>query len=207
MDELTKVAAEEVTKTANGLLVRIFGPAADGLGIMLSQGIKLRILKNQVRGLKKVKDICEAENIELKQVNLKVLLPYLEGIAVEEEPELEEVWAKLMVNYLDATKNLESVVYPSVLKQLSTTDVNALKAVYDTGGAVQIIAGQLRQLVNRDNRKQYEMTYQMNNLLRLGFFDQLPSTAKTQPGLSMPMASILFKLSGFGKDFYEACQR
>lgn len=54
MSELTK-AAEEATKTANNLLQKLFGPGAEAMGMNMAQGIRLRAVQNQIRGLKNSK--------------------------------------------------------------------------------------------------------------------------------------------------------
>jgi len=208
MDEITKVAAEEATKTAGGLMSRLFGPLADGLGLMMSQGIRIRVLENQIRGMKMVKEICERENVKAKAVNLKVVLPYLEGVGLEEEPELEKMWANLMVNYLDPERNLETVVYPSILKQLSTEEIKALGTIYDKRDTVTQQIGKMTITINEIYDDDFKI--KLHNLLRLGIIERelndnyIMGSAASGLGYMFPRK---YKLSGFGREFYEACQR
>lgn len=131
LEKATSDASGEAAKTANNLLSRILGPAADEWGLIISDTLKPRRLKNQIRNFKKVQDIIEKEGIEMKQVNLKVLFPYLENVSLEEDETLQNIWAKLFTNYIDAAKNLNVTVYPNVLSQLSTEDIELLSFMAD----------------------------------------------------------------------------
>ena len=93
---------------------------------MWSDNVKIWRLNNQIRNLGKVKKIVEEHHIDIKQVNVKVLLPYLEGVSLEEDETLQNMWANLFVNYIDVSVNLASNVYPSVLSQISTQEVRIL---------------------------------------------------------------------------------
>ena len=91
--------------------------------------MRLRRLKNQLKVLEKAKEMAEVMKIDIKQINLKALFPLLEGIAVEEDETLQDMWANLFVNYIDSKRNLTINVYPEVLKQLSTNEVTILKYI------------------------------------------------------------------------------
>ena len=61
-----------------------------------------------------------------KMSSLTALFPYLEGIALEEEEDLQEMWANMFVNYIDTEKNLTMMVFPDILKHLSSNEVKML---------------------------------------------------------------------------------
>lgn len=210
MDALTKVTTEEAAKTANGLMTRIFGPAADGLGIILSQPIKERVVFNQLRALEKLRTKLSKEGASLRQVNLKVLFPYLDGISVEEDPELEDLWANLMANYLDSDKNLETTVYPSILKQISSNEAKALELFYE-GSFVTVFADNKKTLMRFENEKVLQDKFEgpINNLYRLGLLEHEKTPARISTGLSDYITALfnMYKISPFGKDFYKACHR
>jgi hypothetical protein len=207
MNMLEKTA-EEGAKQANGLLARIFGPSADGLGIMLSQPIKMRLVQNQIRNLEKLKNICEKEGVNIKQVDLKAVLPYLEGIALEEDPVLEELWANLMANYLDSEKNLNTTVYPSILKQISSSEAKALEYFYK-GSLVSVTSTNTMQIdINDPEMKQTKFEAPVNNLYRLGLIEDLKLAPQHGSGLTNIYSVFkMYKISPFGNDFYLACQR
>jgi len=65
-------------------------------------------------------------------VPLKTLFPLLEGAALEEEDDLSDKWAALLVNA--ATPNSSVTIYPSfphILSQLSSRDARVLDGIYD----------------------------------------------------------------------------
>jgi hypothetical protein len=117
---------EKSLDLAKGFLQKLIGPSVDELGLMFSDNVKLWRLKNQIRNLEKVKKIVEEQQINIKQVNLKVVIPYLEGVSLEEDETLQNLWANLFANYIDSAKNLTINVYPNILKQLSTNEVKIL---------------------------------------------------------------------------------
>ena len=206
MNEVTKIAAEEATKTANGLLAKVFGPGAETMGINMAQGIRLRAVQNQIRGLKKLAEICEKEKFSMRQVNIKAVFPYLEGIALEEEPVVEDLWANLMANYLDTAKNLEQTVYPSILKQLSTADVHRLK----TFSEHRFITVVPREIIGQIGEPVY--TYEaISNLERLGLIKVNIKVGIMRSQLENSIINRLgmqhYLMTEFGKGFYEACQR
>lgn len=210
MNEILKISTVEGVKAANNLLSRIFGPTADELGLILSQPLRERAVMNQLRGLQKLQEKCEKEGFTMRQVNLKVLYPYLEGIAVEEDPELEKLWVNLMANYLDTNKNLQTTVYPSILKQISSPEAKALGVFYE-GSVVNVGENETFSLsFNNQGFEKNMIEAPINNLHRLGLIERANTqTSGSGSGLLSNISSWfnIYKISPFGKDFYEACQR
>jgi hypothetical protein len=213
MDELAKIAAEEATKTGNNLLARIFGPKADALGINMGQGMRLKAVENQIRGLKKLAELCDREKFSIKQVNIKTVFPYLEGIALEEEPVLEDMWANLMANYLDSNKNLTQSVYPTILKQLSTLDIKILE-FFAKNSHIVVIS---EHSESSHQHGQFNLS-EIGNLERLGLVQKDLGTMRDEITLTMnrivhtddlraPAKKWNYEVTQFGLDFYEACQR
>lgn len=130
---------EKGLDVAKDFLVKVFGPTADEIGLLMSDNVKMWRLKNQLRNFEKVKKIVNDKNITIKQVNLKVLLPYLEGVSMEEDDTLQDLWANLFANYLDSSKNLILTVYPSILKQLSTNEIRILEFMVAEKGAINFM--------------------------------------------------------------------
>jgi len=117
---------EKSLDIAKEFLQKLIGPSIEELGLLYSDNVKMWRLKNQITNLGKVKKIVEDEGLSLKQVNLKVLFPYLEGVSLEDNEVLQDMWARLFVNYIDSTKNLKINVYPNILRQLSSNEVAIL---------------------------------------------------------------------------------
>lgn len=200
MSELTK-AAEKATETATGLLSRIFGPAADNLGELMASGLRLRLVNNQVRGLKKLKAQLDNEGVSLKQVDIKAVFPYLQGISVEEDERLENMWSNLMTNYLDAKVNLTSHVYPSILKDISSDEAHILSRMASGGVFVFEFPDGVKLYTTED---QFEVVKcSLNNLRRLGLIEYMPIRSAPQ----FLNTQQVNQISGFGKDFIAACTR
>lgn len=192
--ELLKKGIEETTE----FLKPIVGSPLNEIGLMLSTPLKVRALKNQLDNLDKVKKLVAERGITLKQVNLKVLFPYLNAIALEEEPLLQDLWANLFTNYIDANKSLEIHVYPEILKQISTKEGEILKYVYCYG-----------EIATKNNLEIVVEEELLNNMERLGL---LEFPVKNQAGMYIASEEDIrltvlgiYKLSAFGTKFCEAC--
>lgn len=182
---------EKGLELAKDLLGKIAAPAVEELGLMISDNIKHRRLKNQINNLGKVRKIIEDKGMTLKEVNMKVLFPYLEGIAVEEDETLQDMWANLFVNYVDSKSNLKLTVYPLILKQLSSKEVEILLKTSANG------------MIKNNN----EINSEINNLERLGLIKLQDLHTKGNNNFinNLLGSIIIYVLSEFGKDFIEAC--
>jgi len=206
--------ATETAKTANGLLGRLLGSSADELGTILSTNLKPRLLANQIKNLKKVEKIVADSGMTLKQVNLKVLFPYLENVALEEDETLQDMWAKLFANYLDADKSLTLIVYPSILSQLSTDEVNLLLHMNENDGYANYSPyGYYQAKINPPSLPEEAIV----NLLRLGLIEEIEEyiasgTPSEHPSFGNDLTierdkSYRYLLGSLGKGLIEACTR
>lgn len=116
-----------------GFIEKAIGPTMEEIGLQLSDGIKMRRLRNQLNNLARAEQIAKEQNVKLSRINLKALFPYLEGVALEEDCELQEMWANLFVNYIDSNKNLTMHVFPGILGQLSTNEVKMIAFMGNNG--------------------------------------------------------------------------
>lgn len=89
---------------AKDFLQKLIGPSVDELGLLFSDNVKLWRLKNQIINIEKIKKIIDKEKIGIKQVSLKVLIPYLEGVSLEDDETFPDLWAKLFTNYIDTSE-------------------------------------------------------------------------------------------------------
>jgi hypothetical protein len=189
-------------------LSKLISPSIDELGLMWSDNVKLWRLKLQIKNLTKVRAIVEEHNIDIRQVNLKVLVPYMEGVSLEEDETLQDIWANLFVNYIDASKHLSVTVYPSILSQLSSNDVEVLNDAVKTGIDVSRAN---RNIIGVD-----EDLESVANLVRLGLLFEEPKFSTYPKGDSRngyenlgieEVVSGKYYATTFGHNFYKACQR
>lgn len=195
---------------AKNFLQKLIGPSVDELGLLFSDNIKIWRLQNQVINLKKVKEIVDRDNIRIKQVNLKVLVPYLEGVSLEDEESLQDIWANLFANYIDASKNLTVNVYPSILKQLSSNEVSILKYMQSNRN----------KLIFTDDNPSKENQFtpeKLSNLERLGIVRKSLDITQYGGGIDENNGQWKwdfeesrlgeFYITDFGFEFLNACER
>lgn len=181
-----------------GFVERILGPAIDEQGLMFQDNVKLRRYKNQLRLLNKAKEITEKENIDVKQINFKAFAPLLEGAALEEDETLQDMYANLLVNYIDSSKNLTVTVYPKILSELSTNEIRIIKYMSENKNTLEY----------SDETCDFDLE-EVGNLQRLGLIE--PHTRYSvlddngEPFVGASADSFL--LNYFGHSFLKACTR
>jgi hypothetical protein len=131
------VAKEE----AKGFLKLLLGPSIDAYGQNFALGPRERMFNNIVEVLARAKKTMKAAGISPREVPLKIIHPLLEGAAVEEEPDLQEMWANLLANAADPETNSHiSVSFISILKELSPNDARFLHELFERHQATALIS-------------------------------------------------------------------
>ena len=129
--ELVKAGVEAVLKPVTDLIDKIAGPAAEELGLTIQDQVRVFRFRLQLRLWHEVKQICEEAGIQPQRVPLKVLLPIVENASLEEDDDLQEIWANLLANAADP-RQLSPVLasFVDILKELSAQDVKFLDKFY-----------------------------------------------------------------------------
>lgn len=184
-----------------GFLEKAIGPSATELGLMFGDGLKIRRTRNMIKNLEKVSALAEKYNIKLKQINLKALFPYLEGVSLEEDDTLQDMWANLFLNYVDSEIKMLTTVYPDILKHLSTREAEILKHMYVNGGKLRVGT---RNFVGN-----FIVEYEdLQNLERLRLIEP-ESNFSLYGGSSDPkieeLEPIVFYTTSFGDGFIKSC--
>jgi hypothetical protein len=198
---LKSETADKLIDGAKGFLQSILKPSIDELGLLIADKVKLWRFNNQVNNLNKVKEKVKKAGFEPKQLNPKVLFPYLEGIALEGDDEMQESWADLMTNYLDPEMNLEITVYPLILSQLTMSEIRILRF---------LDLGFMRKEPSRNETLEFSTVNAAAffNLVRLGLVDEDEAYSIEYPDESNLMISIdSHFLTNFGYDFAKAIHR
>ena len=86
----------------------------------------------------KAKLITDEINQKLKEPPLKISIPLLESASLEENNELQEKWANLLVNSLIEKKDIKSI-YIDILKNLSSLEVKILDRIYEKSTSKEFI--------------------------------------------------------------------
>ena len=129
---LTKLDIPAALEATKEFLEKIAGPAAEEVGLLLQDKVRIYRLGNQLKMLAKAQKMLDDAGVSPTSVPFRTLLPLLEGAALEEEDDLSTKWAALLANA--ATPDSPVDIYPSfphILSQLSPRDAKVLDAIYD----------------------------------------------------------------------------
>ncbi|MBL0308946.1 MAG: DUF4393 domain-containing protein [Bacteroidetes bacterium] len=201
---------EKSLDLAKDFLQKLIGHSVDELGLLFADNVKLWRLKNQIRNLEKVKKIVDEEGIKLRQVNLKILVPYLDGVSLEDDEILQDLWANLFTNYIDTSKNLRVNVYPNILKQLSTNEVAILQYMQANGNKIKFRGYNAQKEIECSSEE-------LSNLLRLSLIRETLELSQYGGNVDEStgqwkwdveeVASGDYYITDFGFEFLNACER
>jgi len=128
----TEKGIDAATKVGGFLAKFISGPLEQGIGIFED---KLRYLRweRQVRLIQRSEDFLKEQGLgqPSRPVPLKLAIPLIQEGSLEEDNDLQDLWAKLLVNAGDARNNYQiRSAFISILKDLSSLDVIILHKIY-----------------------------------------------------------------------------
>ncbi len=132
---LVKKGIDEGVSAAKHLLEKLCGPAFDELGLLLQDRARVYRLKNQLRMLGKVQDMLQKAGMEVRAVPLRMLLPLLEGAALEDNENLSGKWAGLLASAASSGE-AESThpSFPRILSEMSPREAVILDKLHQAGG-------------------------------------------------------------------------
>ncbi|MBB4081124.1 hypothetical protein GGR28_003771 [Lewinella aquimaris] len=163
--DLSSTAIEKAIDLIKDFTNSLIGPAIDETGLLLKDRVSYWRFKNQLNILSKAKAIVEKNGIQTKAISLKLLVPLLEHASLEEESELQNRWAILISNLVDASQNIENHVFPYILSQLSIEEYNSLQATINAKRDRLIKAQkELKSYVETKDLIKSDYEYQINNL-------------------------------------------
>lgn len=140
-DEQAK-ATQEVAKASQAAIEairdvsRYFGRFAEGpleqAAGMLEDRLRFMRFEQAVRFQKRAIELMEESGLEkaTRPVPLNFIVPVLEAASLEEDDNLQEVWAKLLVNAVDAeSTSTPRHAYISMLKDMTPFDAQLLRVI------------------------------------------------------------------------------
>jgi hypothetical protein len=211
-------ASKEVIQAGRDLGRFISGPAGEVVG-MLWDRLKVVRFERQVRLAERVQHFLAERRMGApnRTIPLKFGLPLLDNATLEEDDELQDVWAVLLVNGGDADSGVEMRrAFVSVLAEMTALDVRNLAAIEQAspfdlaGGPIGIWASQLpdravpvsrREIGVYDQVPSPEVLTSLSNLERLGCVysgNQLGDVRGVSP-------LHIVGLTPFGRTFVTAC--
>jgi len=130
--DVLEVGAKTLFGPVADLFAKLTGPAAEEYGLMWQDSVKMRRTKRLVSGLSKTKKMLEGAGIDANIVPDKLLLPIFEGMSVEDDESLSDMWASLLANgasHEDAQKVRPG--FTAILKQMAPDEAALLNWIYD----------------------------------------------------------------------------
>jgi len=116
---------------AEKFLKKLLGPAVTESGELIADQIRYRRFKNQVVIFTKAKELLESKSIEPRQINLKTLSPLLEYSSLEEEENIQNIWANVIANIssfdTEQSLNLKCI---EILKEITPNEIILLDFLF-----------------------------------------------------------------------------
>ncbi len=138
MDEKTVDSAMEAAKAGSqalehltDLFNKLAGPLASELGRMMGDKASVYRLQNWLKCEHRIAEMLLEAKAEPHAIPSRLFLPALEAASLEDDADLQELWAGLIANM--ATYDMETPsAYITFLKELSRYEALALEELFDT---------------------------------------------------------------------------
>ena len=219
IDEEAK-ATKEVAKTAGKAIDAVMelgkflskfieGPLEQGIGIVEDK-LKYMRWERQVSFMEKAMKTIANRGLTVpnRTVPLKIAIPLFQAATVEDDDDLQSVWANLLVNAADKDSGVEvRRSFVSILQDLSFVEVQILEKIY----SIKMVPGEgvwtcdlperaLTEKPEEDLRGPKEEVFlALSNLCRLGLLEAV--MFMDVGGTSMRAVYQTF----LGRKLYEAC--
>jgi abortive infection alpha-like protein len=215
--EATAKASNNAIEASRELGHFIRGPASELVG-MLEDHLKVVRFERLVRLWARVRNILTEKGMDgpTRRIALNIGIPLLENATLEEDDDLQEVWARLLVNGGDANSGIElRRAFVSVLAEMSARDVRNLAQIElavklnaesaSTGVWTYELPERAIPFVNGDRDRHErepspEVEISLSNLDRLGC---IITSLQTPLGPGYQQVN----LTPFGRALIEACTR
>lgn len=190
---------------ASAFFAKVLGE--DAAGIFRDAMFYFRA-RNAISLQEKLDKILENRQIRNpKAIPLRLAIPFLETATLEDDPTIQERWARLLANALDPSIHIDMErYYASVLKDLSPVDclvVEKIASMAQVGQGEEITIDGLA-----DSLGLPLMTTDISvcNLGRQNLIERKPKTGAPVGSVSTWVyKNCVFFLTGFGKGFVRAC--
>ena len=133
--ELAKEGISAAVEAAKEFLSKLVGPAAEEIGLLLQDQIKLYRFKNQLRILAKAESMLLKAGRTPNAVPFRTLLPILEAAASEDDESLSNKWAALLANSAAKAEGYAShPSFPRILSEIAPIEARFLDSLSSKGG-------------------------------------------------------------------------
>jgi hypothetical protein len=191
----TQGIVEGIMKPLNDLVGELFGPGATEAGLLIRDYIRVYRISRLTRLLQKAEMIFNARKITPKPVAPKLLTAILESGSLEDDDNLQDRWAALLVSSSDNRESSDLLPSaPEILKQLTPWEVLLLQNCFDALTMDSIFPyphperqSQMSTVIDWQNEVRfqrgfdqsgmgyhYDFTVMIDNLIRLGLLRTKP---------------------------------
>lgn len=212
----TSRTAIESTEKLGRFVSKITGESIEAVTGILSDKLRFMRWERQIRLRDRMHEVINERGLEgrLNTVSPKLALPIIEHASLEENDELQDLWANLLASALDPNFNgMVRAAFIDIIKQLEVVDVHILNLVYSQNEAwhsarrqrlerrtvpnfhdfdstlkVPVTSGMIRKDLNLD-KDSYENS--IDNLLRVRCIasfigkEEIKAEIRDDPGVSL----------------------
>jgi hypothetical protein len=124
-------AIEAIYKPIESIVKTLAGPAAEEIGLSFRDSVQAWRFKRQVRLFEQVKKVCAETGIKPQAVKLSLLFDVVDKGTLEEDDDLQDLWANLLVSAADPQRNaLVLTAFPDILRQISKDEALFLEGMF-----------------------------------------------------------------------------
>ncbi len=183
--EIAKVAGKitDAARETGGFIARYIGGSLEqGIGIFEDK-LKYMRWERQVRLMQRADEFLRERGLEgpTRLVPMKIAIPLLQAASLEEDDDLQDIWARLLVNAADAGSGVEvKRAYISILEDFDPLEAKILQKNYSAPEKIRrfdgiytrdlpdaIITEEIRGELE-DKLPRHEVRLALRNLARLG---------------------------------------
>lgn len=125
-------AVEGAMKPFTDLLQALLGPGAEEAGLLLRDYVTAFRIEKQVQLLNRLRKVLGRAGITPSRVPMKLLSPIFDAATLEENGELQEIWANMLANAANPeSPDAVAPSFPGILKEMRPADVKFLATVYE----------------------------------------------------------------------------
>ncbi|MGD0267370.1 MAG: hypothetical protein ABSD47_20860 [Candidatus Methylomirabilota bacterium] len=133
-------AFSDLTKELRQFFLALLGPGAEETGQFLADKIRYLRFKNGLRTFQKAHELLRQVGAQPKPINLKLLVPIMDGCSLEEDDDLTSKWAGLLASAAAGEQIPPS--YAKILSELSPGEARLLNLVDDWNETISAVASE-----------------------------------------------------------------
>jgi Abortive infection alpha len=194
-----KAATGFVKRESEGFIKAVVGGPAKATGSLFALPINERLFRNLAHATVKAKRILSELGLSPREVPLSIIHPMLQAASLEEDPDLQGVWANLLANAADP-RELSPLApsFATILKDLTAREAKFLNGLY-------LEARRIRRR-KHDDDKIHEVKFSDTNLFnvfstaglaRCPRFQSITAADWMNPELQADMRDLHFSMDLF----------